>query len=170
MSALGIPVRPAVLFDTSALPDASTEPNLPYTENTVTLVHVSREGRITQARRYEEKQALLTCLDAGALIAMWVRQEGVTAYAVNDRTVLGRAMGVHSRTSGRSYRTAPPELEAIREREAVRFERRPCRTCGAQPGEVCRTYVGGVATYYHRGRDGSTSGTAKVPKSRMPRR
>jgi hypothetical protein len=149
-----------VLFNTAALPSADREANLSYADDTVTLLHVSSDGAITQARLFTEKQALLQASGVGALLTIWTRQGIATVYSVNRREELRQAMGVHSRTAGRSYHSAPEELEA------ARFEGRPY--CSAATGDVCRTQAGGVAAYYHRGRDGSTSGTAKVPKSRMP--
>ncbi|TJZ41215.1 hypothetical protein FCH28_37665 [Streptomyces piniterrae] len=158
-----------MLFDTSALPAASGQPTLPYAEDAVTFIHVSVDGTVNQAREFEGKQAMLAELHGGMLLAVWTQQHIATVYAVDSLGPLRRAMGVHGRTAGRSYHSAPAELEARREGEAERFEAQPCRTCEAPVGEVCRTQTRGVAAYYHRGRDGSTSGTAKVPKSRTLR-
>jgi hypothetical protein len=154
-------------YNVSRLPRASDTPSIPLRSDAVTLLHLSANGRATQARTFPEKQAVLAELGSGyTLLAIWARDGQATVYSVDDLTTLRRAFKVYSGTLGRSYRTVPAGLEARREEDAKRFEAKSCRMCKAQAGEPCRTYSGRVAAQYHSGRDGSLDGTARVPKSR----
>jgi len=154
-------------YNLSRLPKASDAPSIPLRSDAVTFLHLSANGRATQARTFPEKQAVLAELGSDyTLLAIWARDDQATVYAVDDLAALRRAFKVYSGTAGRSYRTVPAELEARREEDAKRFEAKPCRMCGAKEGEVCRTYSGRVAGQYHSGRDGSLDGTSRVPKSR----
>lgn len=154
-------------YDVTRLPRASDNSAIPLRSDAVTFLHLSANGRITQARTFPEKQAVLAELDYGyTLLAVWAHDGQATAYAIDDIAALRQTFKVYSGTAGRSYRTVPAELEARREEDAKRFEAKPCRMCGAQVGEACRTYSGRVAGQYHSGRDGSLSGTSRVPKSR----
>lgn len=156
-----------MLYNVTRLPQASDDPSIPLRSDAVTFLHVSANGRITQARTFPEKQAVLAELGFGyTLLAIWARDDQATVYAIDDLAALRQVFKVYSGTAGRSYRTVPAELESRREEDAKRFEAKPCRMCGAQEGEVCRTYSGRVAAQYHSGRDGSLDGTSRVPKSR----
>jgi len=158
-----------MLYNVSRLPQAGSNPSIPLRSDAVTFLHLSANGRVTQARTFPEKQAVLAELGFGyTLLAIWARDDQATVYAIDDLAALRQVFKVYSGTAGRSYRTVPAELESRREEDAKRFEAKPCRMCGAQEGEVCRTYSGRVAAQYHSGRDGSLDGTSRVPKSRHP--
>jgi hypothetical protein len=61
------------------------------------------------------------------MLAVWTRQGVATTYTVDNRDALRQAMGVHARTAGRSYHSAPTELETVREETARRRSARPGR-------------------------------------------